>query len=222
MLNVLIAERDTEFRQKVKKILTDGYSILEADNGIEAIEISERENIAIYLINSEMPFILERDFMGRFDNLTNSPILVYGEEGTLNELAENYPFIHLFDAKNDPAIIRKKVDSLRFHLYGRSDDPRHFIFDGIEIDYYAKKVRIDNQEVKMTPKEYELLVFLLSNADEQFSREQLLERVWAYEFLGDSRTIDTHVKSLRNKLGPYRNLLVTIWGKGYKIELPQE
>ena len=120
----------------------------------------------------------------------------------------------------DLKTIRHNVDALRYHHYGTSNDARFFIYLGLEIDYFSQKVQIDHKEVKLTPKEFDLLVFLLTRTGEHFTRETLLERVWGYEFLGDSRTIDTHVKSLRNKLGPYRNLIITIWGKGYKMEIP--
>lgn len=220
MLSVLVAEKNPEFRQKIANLLADSYIVYEADNGIEAIEISERENISIYLINCTMPFISEKDFLERFKNLPIQPLLLYGtpEESMANE----YPFIHFFEYTEDLKTIRKTVDLLRFHHYGTSSDARFFSFQGLEIDYFLKKVKIDQKEIKLTPKEFDLLVFLLTRTGEHFSRETLLEKVWGYEFLGDSRTIDTHVKSLRNKLGPYRHLIITIWGKGYKIELPSK
>lgn len=219
MLSVLVAEKNAEFRQKIVNLLADSYAVFEADNGIEAIEISERENISIYLINCKMPFISEKDFLERFANVTIQPLLLYGtrEECKLDE----YPFIHFLEYTEDLKTIRKTVDLMKFHHYGTSTDARYFTFLGLEIDYFLKKVKIDQKEVKLTPKEFDLLVFLLTRTGEHFSRETLLEKVWGYEFLGDSRTIDTHVKSLRNKLGPYRNIIITIWGKGYKIELPE-
>lgn len=220
MLSVLVAEKNAEFRQKIANLLADSYTVYEADNGIEAIEISERENISIYLINCKMPFISEKDFLDRFANGTIQPLLMYGTPEE-QRLLEAYPFIHFFEYTEDLKTIRQTVDIMRFHHYGTSLDARYFSYLGLEIDYFLKKVRIDQTEVKLTPKEFDLLVFLLTRTGEHFSRETLLEKVWGYEFLGDSRTIDTHVKSLRNKLGPYRNIIITIWGKGYKIELPE-
>lgn len=221
MLNLLIAEKDPKIRLTIKNLFFNAFKIFEADNGIEAIEISERENIALYLINSEMPFITERGFLGRFEHVLIQPLLIYGET-VERSIAENFPFIHFFEKSTDAIAIRKAVDLMKFHNYGVSEDPRYFNYSGLEIDYFLRKLELDGKETRLTPKEFDLLVFLLSHSGEQFSREELLEKVWGYEFLGDSRTIDTHVKSLRNKLGPYRTLVVTIWGKGYKIELPEQ
>lgn len=219
MLSVLVAEKDADFRQRMNKVLQDAYQVHEADNGIEAIEISDREEISIYLLNCEMPFISEKDFMRRFENLTIRPILLYGKADECS-LPQEYPFIHFFEQTTDLRVIRRQVDIMRYHHYGSSEDPRYFKLEGIEIDYVLKKLLIDGHEVKLTPKEFDLLVFLLNHTGTHYNRETLLEKVWGYEFLGDSRTIDTHIKSLRNKLGAYRGLIVTIWGKGYKIELP--
>lgn len=219
MLNILLAEKDPEDRLKIHNLLFDSYHIFEADNGIEAIEISERENIALYLINCDMPFITERDFLGRFENTTIQPLLIYGVPEQC-KLKEEFPYIHFYEKTNDLRTIRRIVDAMRFHHYGASDNSRFFVYSSLEIDYFLKRVKVEGKEVKLTPKEFDLMVFLLTRSGEQFTRETLLEKVWGYEFLGDSRTIDTHVKSLRNKLGPYRTLIVTVWGKGYKIELP--
>ncbi len=220
MLNLLIAEKDPKTRLTFKNLFVNFFNMFEADNGIEAIEISERENIALYLISCDMPFITERGFLSRFEHMPIQPLLIYGDPANCT-LPEDFPYIHFFEQTEDVIAIRRAVDRIRFHHYGVSEDPRFFLYSGLEIDYFLRKLKVDGKETRLTPKEFDLLVFLLSHSGEQFTRETLLETVWGYEFLGDSRTIDTHVKSLRNKLGPYRTLVVTIWGKGYKIELPE-
>ena len=88
----------------------------------------------------------------------------------------------------------------------------------LEIDYRAHSVFIDKKEVKLTPKEYDLLVLFVKNDGIALSRERLLSMVWGYDFFGDDRTIDTHIKMLRNNLGKYRDLIVTVRGMGYKFE----
>lgn len=220
VLSILIAEKDNAFRKAIKEALKDSYEIHEADNGIEAIEISNREAISIYLINCEMPFVSEKDFLTRFEHLAVRPILVYGVKQECS-MTEKYPFIQFFEKTSEVEIIRQKVDMLRYNHFGTSQDPRYFCLMGIEIDYFQKRLSVDKKEVRMTPKEYELLVFLITHTGTYYSRETLLEQVWGYEFLGDSRTVDTHIKSVRNKLGPYRNIVITIWGKGYRVELPR-
>ncbi|PKK40310.1 Phosphate regulon transcriptional regulatory protein PhoB (SphR) [Clostridiaceae bacterium JG1575] len=219
MLSILLADRNDEFRQKLKNVLKNTYKVYEADNGIEAIELSEREPISIYLVSANIPFILEPNFLGRFGGLSMSPILVYGDCKEIPNL-DQFAFIHQLGDLKSPDQIARRVNLHRVHHYGTSDNGRFFRLEGMEIDYLAKKLRIDGKDMKLTPKEFDLLVFLLINSGNHYSREQLLQRVWEYDFLGDSRTIDTHVKSLRNKLGDYRHMVITIWGKGYKIELP--
>lgn len=222
VLSILVAERNGEFRKKIKTILQDTYAVYEADSGIEAIEISNREPISLYLINCETPFISEKDYLQRFESKTVRPVLIYGDLAQCEKMAEKYPFIQFFERTGDVAAIRKIVDRSARHHFGSSDDPRYFKLLGIEIDYFQRRLTINGQEVRLTPKEFDLLVFLMTHTGNYFSRETLLVQVWGYDFLGDSRTIDTHIKSLRNKLGPYRNMVITIWGKGYKIELPEQ
>ena len=91
-------------------------------------------------------------------------------------------------------------------------------YEGLEINFTAREVKIDGQKVSMTPKEYDLLFYLVKNMNIALSREKLLEEVWGFDFYGDDRTVDTHIKMLRNSLGKYRNLIVTLRGMGYKFE----
>ena len=93
-----------------------------------------------------------------------------------------------------------------------------FTYETLEIDYKAHSVFIDKNEVKLTPKEYDLLVLFVKNNGIALSRERLLSMIWGYDFFGDDRTIDTHIKMLRNNLGKYRDLIVTVRGTGYKFE----
>ncbi|WP_443708241.1 winged helix-turn-helix domain-containing protein, partial [Ruminococcus bicirculans (ex Wegman et al. 2014)] len=91
-------------------------------------------------------------------------------------------------------------------------------YEGLEINFTAREVKIDGEKVSMTPKEYDLLFYLVKNMNIALSREKLLEEVWGFDFYGDDRTVDTHIKMLRNSLGKYRNLIVTLRGMGYKFE----
>lgn len=221
MLSILVAERDGEFREEIKKALQENYTVFEADSGIEAIDICNREVISMYLINCETPFISEQDFLQRFERMKVRPVLFYGDKSDCT-MADDYHFIHFFEKTDDVDAIRKLVDDSKYHHFGESKDPSYFRFEDIEIDYLHRSLTINDQEIKLTPKEYDLLIFLLNHSGENFTREDLLVKVWGYDFHGDSRTIDTHIKSLRNKLGCYRTIVVTVWGKGYKIELPKQ
>ena len=91
-------------------------------------------------------------------------------------------------------------------------------FDGLEINIAARTVTVDGKRVELTPKEYDLLFYLIKNKNIALSRDKLLSDIWGYDFFGDDRTIDTHIKNLRNNLGPYRDFIVTLRGVGYKFE----
>ena len=91
-------------------------------------------------------------------------------------------------------------------------------FDGLEIDIPGRSVSVDGKKIDLTPKEYDLLFYLVRNKNIALSRDKLLQDVWGYDFFGDDRTIDTHIKNLRNNLGPYREMIVTLRGVGYKFE----
>ncbi len=97
-----------------------------------------------------------------------------------------------------------------------------YTYQTLEIDYDGHTVKIDGKLVNLTPKEYDVLVYLIDNKNIAISREQLLSKIWGYDFFGDDRTVDTHIKMLRNNLGAYRNLITTVRGMGYKFELPKE
>ena len=91
-------------------------------------------------------------------------------------------------------------------------------FDGLEINIAARTVSVDGERIELTPKEYDLLFYLIENKNIALSRDKLLSDIWGYDFFGDDRTIDTHIKNLRNALGPYRDFIVTLRGVGYKFE----
>ena len=91
-------------------------------------------------------------------------------------------------------------------------------FDGLEVNFAARTITVDGERVNLTPKEYDLLFYLIQNKNIALSRDKLLSDIWGYDFFGDDRTIDTHIKNLRNNLGPYRNFIVTLRGVGYKFE----
>ena len=99
----------------------------------------------------------------------------------------------------------------------RTNGDDNFVYKDLKIDFLGHAVYIKDEELKLTPKEYDLLVYFVKNQNVALSREQLLSKIWDYDFYGEDRTVDTHVKMLRNNLGKYRNLIVTVRGMGYKF-----
>ena len=112
-----------------------------------------------------------------------------------------------------------RVNAVLSRRYASTNQPQSTMkFDGLEINIAARTVTVDGKKVVLTPKEYDLLFYLVENKNIALSRDKLLSDIWGYDFFGDDRTIDTHIKNLRNNLGPYRDFIVTLRGVGYKFE----
>ena len=110
---------------------------------------------------------------------------------------------------------------LKRNNVSESTVPEKLVFEGLEIDIAGREVYVDGEKASMTPKEYDLLFYLVKNKNLALTRDKLLEEVWGYDFFGDDRTVDTHIKMLRNSLGQYRKFIVTLRGMGYKFEYVQ-
>ena len=146
----------------------------------------------------------------------------------LSALGEEYDKIHGFDLDVDDYVVKPfspkevmaRINVIVSRREGAAKTPenKHIIIKGIDIDVSARKVYIDGKRVELTPKEYDLLTFMIKNKNIALSRNQLLSEVWGYEFFGDDRTVDTHIKMLRNSIEPYRDLISTVRGVGYIFE----
>lgn len=150
---------------------------------------------------------------------SNVPIIMLSARG------EEYDKLSGFDLGIDDYITKpfspKEVMARIKAILKRSkeEDSSKFVYQDLTIDYKGHSVKIDNKELRLTPKEYDLLVYFVKNKNIALSREQLLSTLWGYDFFGEDRTIDTHIKMLRNNLGKYRDLIKTVRGLGYKFEL---
>lgn len=113
---------------------------------------------------------------------------------------------------------RVKVVLKRNSMAAEASQQDKYVFEGLEVDISGREVYVNGQKASMTPKEYDLLFYLVKNKNIALSRDKLLEEVWGYDFFGDDRTVDTHIKMLRNSLGEYRKFIVTLRGMGYKFE----
>jgi two-component system response regulator ResD len=122
------------------------------------------------------------------------------------------------DYVTKPFSPKELVARVKAILKRTNNEETKYVFDGLVINDTAHEVTIDNKKIELTPKEYELLKYLIKNKNIALSREQLLSSIWGYDFYGDDRTIDTHIKTLRNSLGKYRNFIITVRGMGYKFE----
>lgn len=219
-MKVLIVDDEAGIRNVIKEYcLFDNYEVTEACDGQEAISILQIQNdIDIIILDIMMPKMDGYSTLKEIRKFSKVPVIM------LSARSEEYNKLLSFELGVDDYVTKpfspKELLARIKAIINRgvSNDCDKYIYKTLEIDYLGHKVMIDNEEVRLTPKEYELLTLFVHNKSIALSRETLLSKVWGYDFYGDDRTIDTHIKMLRNNLGKYRNLIVTVRGMGYKFE----
>lgn len=234
-ISILVVDDEDRIRRLLKMYLErEGYEVDEAENGAEALEKAIEKDYHAILLDVMMP---EKDGMEVIAELREhkaTPILLLtakGEEANRVqgfELgADDYivkPFSPREVVLRVKAVLKRSTTFAPISTISVSKDL--VVFPHITIDHDAHRVTADGTEVNLTPKEYELLYFLAKSPDKVFDREQLLKEVWHYDFFGDLRTVDTHVKRLREKLNRVSEkaakMIVTVWGVGYKFEVINE
>lgn len=217
-MNVLIVDDEEKIRNLIKEYCkNEQYMVYEASDGIEAIECIKKNKIEIVILDIMMP---KMDGLTAYKEIKkyNIPTII------LSARNEEYDKLLGFDLGIDDyitkpfspkeLIARIKAVTKRFH---NLEDT--FIYKDLTIDFKGHVVLIGEEEIKLTPKEYDLLVYFINNVNIALSREELLSKIWGYDFFGDDRTVDTHIKMLRNNLGEYRDLIQTVRGMGYKFEI---
>lgn len=222
MTRLLIVDDEDKIREMIRKYAAhEGFETDEAPNGMTAVEKCEAEKYDLVIMDVMMPeldgFSAVREIRKTQPDL---PFIM------LSALGEEYDRIHGFDVGVDDYVVKPfspRELMMRIHAIlkrvnktGSSGDT--FTIDGMVIDYSARTVSIDGNRVQLSPKEYELLTYLVKNAGIALTREQLLQNVWGYDFFGDDRTLDTHIKLLRKNIGEYAKYIVTLRGVGYRFE----
>lgn len=219
-MRVLIVDDEKGIRDVIKEYcLFEKYEVLEAENGIDAINLVKNYNdIDLIVLDIMMPKMDGYTTLKEIRKVSEVPVLM------LSARSEEYNKLLSFELGVDDYVTKpfspKELIARIKAITSRktNNNTEKYVYKTLVIDYLGHKVTIDNEEVKLTPKEYELLVLFVQNKSIALSRETLLSKVWGYDFFGDDRTIDTHVKMLRNNLGKYRNLIVTVRAVGYKFE----
>lgn len=221
-IKVLIVDDESRMRKLVKDFLgREGYLVREAGDGMEALEIFyEEKDIALIILDVMMPRMDGWQTCREIRQSSQVPIIM------LTARSEEHDELQGFELGVDeyiskpfsPKILVARVEAIlrRSHAIGAGD-----VIDagGIMIDKAAHQVKIDDTEIDLSFKEFELLAYFVENQGIALSREKILNNVWNYDYFGDARTIDTHVKKLRSKLGDKGNYIKTIWGMGYKFEV---
>ena len=220
MTRILVVDDEIRIREMIRKYAEyEGFQVTEAGDGIEAVELCETHAFDLIVMDIMMPNLDGFSACRQIKKTApDMPIIM------LSALGEEYDKVHGFDLGVDDYVVKPfsgKELMMRIHAIlkrTRSGAGETFRTGGLEIDYSARTVSIDGVRVGLSPKEYELLVYLVKNAGIALTREQILQTVWGYDFFGDDRTLDTHIKLLRKNLGEYSRMIVTLRGVGYRFE----
>ena len=217
---ILVVDDEMRMRKIVKDFLQrEKYIVIEAENGEQAVDIfCAEKDIALVILDVMMPIMDGWEVCKEIRKLSNVPIVM------LTAKSEESDELLGFDLGVDeyitkpfsPKVLVARVDAILRRTIGNNCDSLEY--EGIHMDKVAHIVKVDGEVVDLSYKEFELLEFFMENIGVALSRDKILDNVWNYDYFGDARTIDTHVKKLRSKLGSKGELIKTIWGMGYKFE----
>ena len=221
-ITVLVVDDESRMRKLIKDFLAQkGYSILEAGDGEEALQVYEenKSHINLILLDVMMPKLDGWSVLRQIRQSSEVPIIMLTARG--EEQDELFGFelgVDEYIAKPfSPKILVARVEAILKRTMGDKTEVKDY--GGIAIDPDGRTVKVDDKQVEMSLREYELLKYLVDNEGIALSRGKILNNVWNYDYFGDARTIDTHVKKLRSKLGEKGEYIKTIWGMGYKFEV---
>ena len=222
MGRILIVDDESDIRNVVKEYAEfEGYEVAEAEDGMQAIEAVKNNDFDIIVMDVMMPKLDGYSACKEIKKIKSIPVIMLSARG------EEYDKLFGFEIGVDDYVVKpfspKELMARIKVVMKRNAAPAEqssekLKFEGLEIDMAGREVYVNGQKTSMTPKEYDLLFFLVKNKNLAMSRDKLLESVWGYDFFGDDRTVDTHIKMLRNSLGEYRKFIITLRGMGYKFE----
>ncbi len=221
MAKILVVDDEAKIRMIIKEYAEfEGYEVEQAADGMEAVDKAKNDSFDIIIMDVMMPRLDGYSAVKEINKEKKTPVIMLSARG------EEYDKLFGFEIGVDDYVVKpfspKELMARIKAVLNRSNGARKqediIKYQGLVINFTAREVTIDGEKANMTPKEYDLLFYLVRNMNIALSREKLLEEVWGFDFYGDDRTVDTHIKMLRNSLGPYRNLIVTLRGMGYKFE----
>lgn len=222
MAKILIVDDEENIRNLIKKYAAfDKHIITEAGNGMEAIELVNSSSFDIIILDIMMPELDGFSTAKEIRKTSAVPIIMLSARG------EEYDKIHGFELGIDDYVVKPfspkelmmRVEAiLKRSSFKAGSLNNTFEYETLVLDFSARILYIDNEKINLSPKEYDLLSYLIKNKGVALTREKLILDVWGYDFYGDDRTLDTHIKLLRKSLGKYSNLIVTLRGVGYRFE----
>lgn len=222
MKKLLVVDDEDKIREVIKEYAEfSGYEMTEAADGMSAIGLCKLNDYDLIIMDVMMPKLDGFSSVKEIKKIKDIPVIMLSARG------EEYDKLFGFELGIDDYVVKPfspkelmaRVNAVLQRKSGSENNSAQVMkFDGLEVNFAARTITVDGERVNLTPKEYDLLFYLIQNKNIALSRDKLLSDIWGYDFFGDDRTIDTHIKNLRNNLGPYRNFIVTLRGVGYKFE----
>lgn len=221
MYQILVVDDEERIREIIKKYaLFEGYDVTEAADGMAAVQVCRTRNFDLIVMDIMMPELDGFSACKEIRKNCSTPVIMLSARG------EEYDKIHGFELGIDDYVVKPfspKELMMRISAIlkraSSSEAVRDMVsFGGLTVDFTGRLVYIDGERIEMTPKEYDLFFYLVKNRGIALTREKLINEVWGYDFFGDDRTLDTHIKLLRKSLGEYSNTIVTLRGVGYRFE----
>lgn len=223
-MKVLVVDDEAKIRNVIKEYAEfEGYEITEASDGMEAIAKCKAEDYDIIIMDVMMPKLDGFSSIKEIKKIKDIPVIMLSARGEEYDKLFGFEIgiddyvVKPFSPKELMARINAVITRSKANKSVKSEQEK-YVFEGLEVDMLGRNVYVDGVKKDLTPKEYELLQYLIVNKNIALSREKILNEVWGYDFFGEDRTVDTHVKMLRNNLEKYRDKIVTVRGMGYKFE----
>ena len=220
-MTLLVVDDEARIRELIRKYAVfEGYEVVEACNGMEAVELCRSRAFDLVIMDVMMPELDGFSACREIRKTSQVPLLMLSARG------EEYDRIHGFELGVDDYVVKPfsprelimRVGAILKRSGGETSTHDVISFGGLEIDFSARRVMIDGVEADLSPKEYDLLFYMVRNRGIALTREMLISEVWGYDFFGDDRTLDTHIKLLRKSLGAYAERITTLRGVGYRFE----
>lgn len=224
MYKILVVDDEAKIREVIREYSEfNGFEVTEAEDGMTAVGLCKLNDYDIIIMDVMMPKLDGFSACKEIKKIKDIPVIMLSARG------EEYDKLFGFELGIDDYMVKPfspkeliaRVNAVltRHNPKDASEKNDVLEFGGLVIDIPGRSVTIDGERIVLTPKEYDLLFFLVENKNIALSRDKLLSDIWGYDFFGDDKTIDTHIKNLRNNLGPYRDYIVTLRGVGYKFEV---
>ena len=221
---ILIVDDEEKIRTLIRKYAEfEGHDVYEASNGMDAVELCRKRNFDLIVMDIMMPILDGFSACRKIKAFSDVPVIMLSARG------EEYDKISGFEMGVDDYVVKPfspkelmlRIEAVLKRAGGGKSKTKNEVIEigGLRADITARTVTIDGCRVNLSPKEYDLVFYMLPNRNIALTREKLITEVWGYDFYGDDRTLDTHIKLLRKSLGPYSRFIVTLRGVGYRFEM---